>query len=83
MLEIPLIDDKGMEVVAKWNFEGIDSKDTFYTDSNGLEMQTRVRNFRPDFTLDTEMTASDNYYPINSAIVLVDEQTKTQVTIMN
>lgn len=38
MNEIPLIDDKGREVVAKWHFDGIDNEDVFYTDSNGLEM---------------------------------------------
>lgn len=37
MLEIPIIDNKGREVVAKWDF-GMDNEDTFYTDSNGLEM---------------------------------------------
>jgi len=73
MLEIPIIDNKGLEVVAKWNFAGINNEDIFYTDSNGLEMQKRVRNYRPDFTLDTEMTVSSNYYPINTAIALIDE----------
>jgi hypothetical protein len=38
MLEIPIIDNKGLEVVAKWNFAGINNEDIFYTDSNGLEM---------------------------------------------
>jgi len=44
MLEIPLIDNKGREVVAKWTFAGIDNQQVFYTDSNGLEMQRRVLN---------------------------------------
>ena len=73
MLEIPIIDDLGMEVVAKWTFAGIDNEQTFYTDSNGLEMQKRILDFRPDFTLKTDMKVSNNYYPINSAIALVDE----------
>ena len=38
MLEIPLINNLGREVVAKWTFADIDSEDVFYTDSNGLEM---------------------------------------------
>jgi len=65
MLEIPLVDNKGREVVAKWNFDGIDNEDVFYTDSNGLEMQRRLKDARPDFTLDTKMKVNDNYYPIN------------------
>lgn len=72
MLEIPLIDNKGREVVAKWTFNGIDNEGTFYTDSNGLEMQKRVKDYRPDFTLDTKMKVNDNYYPINSAIAMRD-----------
>lgn len=38
MLEIPIVDNKGREVVVKWSFDGIDNEDIFYTDSNGLEM---------------------------------------------
>jgi len=83
MLEIPLIDNKGMEVVAKWNLAGIDNEDIFYTDSNALEMQKRVRNYRPDFTLETEMKVSSNYYPINSAIAIIDTAKQIQVTVMN
>ena len=73
MLEIPLINNKGREVVAKWNFDGIENQSTFYTDSNGLEMQKRIRDYRPDFTLDTKMKVNDNYYPINSTIAMRDE----------
>ena len=83
MLEIPLIDNKGREVVAKWTFAGIDNEDTFYTDSNGLEMQKRVKDYRPDFTLDTKMKVNDNYYPINSAIAIRDLAKNVQVTVMN
>ena len=83
MLEIPLIDNKGREVVAKWTFAGIDNESTFYTDSNGLEMQKRVKNFRPDFTLDTKMKVNDNYYPINSAVAMKDLAKNIQVTVMN
>ena len=83
MLEIPLIDNKGREVVAKWTFAGVDNESTFYTDSNGLEMQKRVKNFRPDFTLDTKMKVNDNYYPINSAVAMKDLAKNIQVTVMN
>ena len=83
MLEIPLIDNKGREVVAKWTFDGIDNEDTFYTDSNGLEMQKRVKDYRPDFTLETKMKVNDNYYPINSAIAMRDLAKNVQVTVMN
>ena len=56
---------------------------TFYTDTNGLEMQKRVVNNRPDFTLVTDEFASSNYYPIGSAIAMRDELTGMQFTVMN
>jgi len=49
MLEVPLIDNLGREVIAKWHFDGINNSDVFYTDSNGLEMQKRVKDSRPDY----------------------------------
>ena len=52
----------------------VDNGETFYTDSNGLEMQKRVLNQRPDFTLKTDMRISSNYYPINSAIAIRDSK---------
>lgn len=60
-----------------------DSENTFYTDSNGLEMQKRVLNERQDFTLVTDEFASSNYYPINSAIAIRSPATNMQLTVMN
>jgi hypothetical protein len=73
----------GMEVVAKWELIGADNQETFYTDSNGLEMQQRMLNERPDFTLSTDMKVSSNYYPINSAIAFRDANSGMQMTVMN
>ena len=64
-------DDLGKEVVVTWEMlNSFDNENTFYTDTNGLEMQTRVFNSRPDFTLSTDELASSNYYPINSALAI-------------
>lgn len=70
--QIPIIDNKGIEVVAKWQVVDFDNQDTFYTDSNGLAMLERVKDQRPDFTLETGMLTSSNYYPINQAIAMRD-----------
>ena len=61
----------------------IDNKDTFYTDSNALEMQKRILNYRPTWTFSTTEKTSGNYYPINSAIAIVDETKNLQMTVMN
>ena len=68
--------------MVNWELKDFDNDLTFYTDSNGLEMQKRVVNYRPDFTLVTQEFASSNYYPINSAIALRNSN-NMQLTIMN
>ena len=85
MLGIPEGDRQGKEVVAKWRLLDKDFSNggTFYTDSNGLEMQKRVLNYRSTFTLDTDMTVSANYYPINTAIAIRDSDSGVQMTVMN
>jgi hypothetical protein len=37
----------GKEVVVSWFTPNINNNGTFYTDSNGLEMQERKINYRP------------------------------------
>ncbi len=57
---------------------------TCYTDSNGLSMQKRIKNYRPSwnvFYTDEEVPA--NYYPINSAIYISDVEKNQRFTILN
>jgi len=53
----------------------LNNQDVFYTDSNALEMQRRVYDKRPDFNFNTFEKASGSYYPINSAVAIVDTET--------
>lgn len=81
---IPIEDDGlGKEVVVNWELLEFDNESTFYTDANGLEMQKRVLNYRPDFTLETDEVVSANYYPVNSAIAIRSPSTGVQFTVMN
>lgn len=61
----------------------INNDGVFYTDSNGLAMQKRKLNYRP--TWDLQLTANQNitanYYPINSAIAIIEDD--WQLTVMN
>ena len=52
---IPFIDNGGLEVVANFHLTNFDNNMTFYTDSNGLEMQKRILNYRPTWNI------SENY----------------------
>lgn len=85
MQGIPLSDDGkvGKEVIAKWSVADFENQSTFYTDSNGLAMQKRILDQRDTFTLVTDAKTSSNYYPINSAIAIRDEEKSLQFTVMN
>ena len=80
---IPIKDLKGKEVVVNWELLDFANNGTFYTDSNGLEMQKRVVDYREDFTLVTDEHVSANYYPINSAIAIKSSDNSKQFTVMN
>ena len=80
---IPISDKKGKEIVANWDLLDFDNTGIFYTDSNGLEMQKRVLDQRPDWTLVTDEKQSSNYYPIQQAIAIRDANSMKQITVMN
>lgn len=63
----------GHEVTVNFYASSIDNAGVFYTDSNGLEMQTRKLNYRPTWNLTTKsggLNVTSNYYPIQTAIAI-------------
>lgn len=77
----------GFEVVAHFKVNDMPTNRTFWTDSNGLEMQKRVLDYRPswdfyygDLSYSNENVTA-NYYPINSAIYV--EGRGLRFTVMN
>jgi hypothetical protein len=77
---LPNIDSSldGYEVVANFEVEDFQNDKTFYTDSNGMEMQERKINYRPtwDFVhtnlVDSNENITGNYYPVQSALCMMD-----------
>jgi hypothetical protein len=75
---LPAVIYDGYEVIANFHVENFDNNETFFTDSNGLEMQKRILNYRPTWDLvntnykDSLQNVTANYYPINSAISMED-----------
>jgi len=75
---LPELHVDGYEVVVEFYAEKFNNEGVFFTDSNGLEMQKRVLNFRPTWDLvntnykDSLENITGNYYPINSALSLRD-----------
>lgn len=78
---IPL-SNQGQEVILQFYSSDIDNNKTFYTDSNGLEMQQRILDYRPTWDFVSVMNVTQNYFPVNSAITIVDNANMAQITIM-
>jgi len=48
--EIPMLDERGKDIVVNWKmFDDFEANNTFWTDSNGLEMQKRVLNYNAKY----------------------------------
>lgn len=60
-------------------YNGFNANKTFFTDSNGMEMQER----NVEYLSRPEQTAPANYYPITSAIAMRDTSSNLQVTVLN
>lgn len=75
------IDDKvGKEVVIDITSD-ISNNKTFFTDSNGMEEQKRVINYRATWPLVTDELASSNYYPVNSHITITNNDRRMTVLV--
>jgi hypothetical protein len=89
MDSLPPIIYNGWEVVAQFQVEDFINNGTFYTDSNGLEMQKRILNYRPTWDLvntnykDSLENVTANYFPVQSAISMKDINSERMFTVMN
>ena len=80
---IPISDSIGKEIITSYSCSDLKSSKTFYTDSNGRQMMRRERDYRPTWKLNETEPVSENYYPVNSRIALVDLETQfKQMTIL-
>ena len=75
-------------MIVDFKVEGFDNNQTFYTDSNGLQMQKRVLNYRPTWDMeksyaDSRENVTANYYPVNTAISMRDLAQEKVFTVMN
>jgi len=76
---VPIKDNFGKEVITRFT-TSIKNKGTSYTDSNGREMQKRVYNYRPTWDLKVTSEVAGNYYPVDTAIYIKDDD--AQLTIL-
>lgn len=74
------------EVIVAFHSD-IKNEGRFFTDANGLAMQERVLNYRPTWDWTdagvAENNITGNFYPIGSAVSIIDQITLTQMVVMN
>ena len=73
-------DGIGKEITINIITPVIHNNKTFYTDSNGLEMQERILNYRETWDVSITQPVSGNYYPVNSAIFIQDPISNKRMT---
>ncbi|CAD8067627.1 unnamed protein product [Paramecium sonneborni] len=72
--QIPINDSIGKNIIMVIEVPNFNSNKTFYTDSNGLQFQKRIIDYRPQYNYSLHENVSGNYYPITSAIYIQDGQ---------
>ncbi|KAK8652112.1 hypothetical protein V6N13_061134 [Hibiscus sabdariffa] len=77
---IPINDGIGKEVVTQISAPMKTNK-TFYTDSSGRDFLERIRDYRKDWTLDVNQPVAGNYYPINLAMYMKDDNKELSVLV--
>lgn len=80
------LDVQGKDVTVNWRmYDGFEANGTFWTDSNGLEMQERHLHFRDSQRANHIQNISSNYYPVQGGIAIRDavNHSNKEVVIMN
>lgn len=69
---IPIGDRVGKEIVTRWSTD-LATQGIMYTDSNGRELQRRVRDARPTWLLNVTERIAGNYFPTTLTAQIRDE----------
>lgn len=72
---------RSYEIISRYTTL-IESRSTFYTDSNGRRVMPRVREFRPTYPLYEGSDITDQYYPVTSSIFIKDVQEDFGVAVL-
>lgn len=75
---IDISDGVGKEIVTRFNSE-LENDGMFFTDSNGREFLKRKRSERNTWTLQEFEPIAGNYYPVNTAIYIEDNNASIAV----
>ncbi|KAM9956542.1 hypothetical protein ACTFIR_003260 [Dictyostelium discoideum] len=78
---IDISDGIGKEIVSRYTTTLVTDK-TWYSDSQGMEMQKRITNYRPSWNLTVVQPTSGNYVPVNAITYIQDPNQSLQFTIV-
>lgn len=78
---VPIDDDMGKEVIARYTTDLTGCNQTFYTDSNGREFVERRVNYRPTWKLNVTEPVAGNFYPVNAAYTLKDDARQLAILV--
>ena len=78
---IPVTDKIGKEIILKYD-SSLKTKGTFYTDANGRQLVKRQKDHRDTWKHNVTEPVSGNYYPVNSRIIIEDQQQNIQFTVL-
>ena len=78
---IPVSDQIGKEIILKYD-STLKTKGTFYTDANGRQLIKRQKDHRDTWKYTVTEPVSGNYYPVNSRIIIQDQQQNIQLAVL-
>ncbi|EGC32455.1 hypothetical protein DICPUDRAFT_49593 [Dictyostelium purpureum] len=78
---IDISDNLGKEVVSRYTTD-LSTDNTWYSDSNGMEMQKRITNYRPSWNYTVVQPTSGNYVPVNAITYIQDTSKNLQFTVL-
>ena len=79
---IPIADHLGKEIITQYT-TNLKSDKTWYSDSQGLEFQERIRNFRFTYPLNVTEPVALNYVPCDTAAYIQDNTTQHRFTVIH
>jgi len=79
---IPIADHLGKEVITSYT-TNLRSNSTWYSDSQGLEFQTRIRNYRYTYKLNVTEPVALNYVPCDTAGYIQDVANNHRFTVIH
>eukprot|EP01121_Diplochlamys_sp_Union-15-3_P011954 TRINITY_DN3519_c0_g1_i4.p1 TRINITY_DN3519_c0_g1~~TRINITY_DN3519_c0_g1_i4.p1 ORF type:complete len:964 (+),score=220.79 TRINITY_DN3519_c0_g1_i4:163-2892(+) len=78
---IDVSDGIGKEIISRFSTD-FNTQKTFWTDSQGLELQKRIKDFRPDWNLTITEPIASNFYPVDAIISIQDTTKSLQFSIL-